>query len=176
MKASDLKGLPITTLSDNDDVGKVDEVLLDQQLQHVVGFVVKRGLLGPRATLRRDDVAAIDTTGMRVADSSALIDEDERAEPEHAVAFDHIKGIQVITEGGTSLGTIADVHLDTDVRRVTAYALAGSPLARLNRVEPSVLAELALRRDERGNLVVADTATGEVNRPDWKIEQGYIER
>ncbi len=176
MKTGDLKGLPVTALSDNDKVGTVDEVLLDLRLQHVVGFIVKRGLLGPHATLRRDDAVAIDTTGMRVADPSALKDEDERAEPENAVPFDRVKGIQVITESGTSLGTIADVHLDSDVRRVTAYVLAGSPLARLNRVEPSVLAQLALHRDERGNLIVADAAADEVNRPDWKIEQGYIER
>jgi uncharacterized protein YrrD len=177
MKISELKGLPLTTLSDSAKAGTVDEVFLDQQLQHVVAFRIKRGLLGPRALVNRDDIAAIDeTAGITVADPSLLTEQDEHAEPENAVSFDHVKGIHMITESGTALGTIADVHVDIDARQVIAYTLAGSRLAHLNRVEPNVLAEYALRRDENGNLIVADAAAEEVNQPDWKIAQGYIER
>jgi len=177
MKISDLKGLPVTTLSDNDKAGTVDEVFLDQTLQHVVAFRIKRGLLDPHVLVGRDDVAAIDeTAGLSVADPSLLNEQAEHAEPENAVSFDHVKGIHMITESGTALGTIADIHVDIDARQVIAYTLAGSPLAHLNRVEPSVLAEYALRRDESGNLIVADAAADEVNQPDWKIAQGYIER
>ena len=121
-------------------------------------------------------MSAIDTTGMRVADSSALNDEDERTAPDNAVPCDQLKDVHMMTESGTELGTLADVHLDTDAREVIAYVLSGSPATRFNRVEPSVLAGQVLRRDERGNLVVTDAAAQEVNRPDWKIEQGYIER
>ena len=176
MKASDLKGLPVVTSSDENKVGTVDEVLLDQQLQHVVGFRIKRGLLGPHARVRRDAVSAIDANGMRVPDSSSLKDEDAGAETDGVVPFDHAKGTHVTTESGTALGTIGDIHLDIDARQVIAYTLTGSLGDRLKDAEPSILAEYALRRDEGGTLIVADAADDEVNRPDWKNAQGYIER
>jgi len=176
MKASDLKGLPVVTSSDEHKVGTVDEVILDQQLQHVVGFRIKRGLLGPHALVQRDDVTTIDTNGMNVPDPSSLKDENAGVETDGAVPFDHVKGMRVITESGTALGTIGDMHLDIDVRQVIAYTLAGSLGDRIKDTEPSILAEYALRRDEGGNLIVADAADDEVNRPDWKNAQGYIER
>lgn len=174
MKISDIKGLHVTTLFDNDKAGTVDEVFLDQQLQHVVAFRVKRGLLGPHALLARDDVAAIDTTtGISVADASVLKEGDKQA---NAVAFDHVKGIHMITESGATLGKISDIHVDIDARAVISYTLAGSLPEHVQDVDLSVLAEYALRRDENGNLIVTDAAADEVNRPDWKIAQGYIER
>lgn len=177
MKISDIKGLHVTTLSDNDKAGTVDEVFLDPQLQHVAAFRVKRGLLGPHALLARDDVAAIDaTTGISVADASVLKEGDGQAAPENSVAFDHVKGIHMITESGTTLGKISDIHVDIDARTVISYTLAGSLSEHVQDVDLSVLAEYALRRDENGNLIVTDAAADEVNRPDWKIAQGYIER
>src|SRR5262249_40768125 len=156
----------------------VDEVFLEQQLQQVIAFRIKRGLLGPHALLSRDDVATIDATaGITVADSSVLkVDEEQHAEPENALPFDRVKGIHVITESGATLGKVADIHVDIDARSVTSFTLAGSTADRLRNVEPSVLAEYARRRDESGNLIVADAAADEVNRPDWKTAQGYIER
>lgn len=176
MNTSDLQGLPVVAQSDGDKIGTVDDILLDRQLRQVIGFRVKRGLLGPHAILRRDKVTAIDTTMLSVPDSSALEGEDEPTETADAVPLDRAKGIRVITESGTDLGAVDGMHLDGDARNVIAYTLAGSPLARLRRVEPSILASNVLRLDASGNIIVTDSAAEAVNEPDWKIAQGYIER
>jgi uncharacterized protein YrrD len=176
MNASDLKGLPVVAQSDDTKIGTVDDILLNQQLRHVVGFRIKRGLLGPHSTLWRDNVTAVDANMVSVPDPSALAKVNEHAEPADVVPLDHAKGIRMITESGTDLGKVSGIHLDGDACNVISYTLAGSPLARLRRVEPSILVENALRLDGNGNIIVTDAAAEEVNEPDWKIAQGYIER
>lgn len=156
MKASDLKGRGVVTLSDATKVGHVDDVLFDAAYRRVLGFRVKKGTFGRAEALPRASVSAVGHDALTVASPDAVNAEDRFAELAGATALSQVQGTKVVTEGGDLLGTIAEVAVDEEMRAVTAYTLSASLLKRIEHHEPTIEANEVLHLGEGGIMIVPD--------------------
>lgn len=156
MKASDVKGRAVITLSDAAKVGRVDDVLFDATYRQVLGFRVKRGTFGHADALPRESVTAIGADALTVASPDAINDEDRFADLAGAASLGQIHGTKVVTEGGTLVGTIAEVDTDDALEHVTAYTLSAPLLDTLRHRAPVLQAADVLRLGEGGIMIMSD--------------------
>ena len=154
MKAGDLKGRAVVTLSDATKVGHVDDVLFDAAYRRVLGFRVRRGTFGHTEALPRENVRAVGHDALTVASPEALNVQDRFAELAGAAALSQVQGTKVVTEGGDLLGTIAELDLDEEVQTVTAYTLSASLLAHLRHHAPTIAATEVLQLGVGGIMIV----------------------
>jgi len=156
MKASDLKGRAVVTLSDAAKVGHVDDVLFDATYRRVLGFRVKRGAFDHADALPRDSVTSVGTDALTVDSPDAINAEGRFADLVGATSLGQVHGTKVVTNGGTLVGTIAEVEIDDAVRRVDAYTLSVPLLDKLRHRAPALQAEDVLRLGEDGIMIVPD--------------------
>jgi len=161
MKVSDLKGRAVVTLSDAAKVGQVDDVLFDATYRRVLGFRVKRGAFGHADALPRESVTAVGADALTVASPDAINDEHRFADLAGAASLGQVHGTKVVTEGGTLVGTIAEVDIDDTVEHVTAYTLSAPFLDKVRHRVPVLQAADVLRLGEGGLMIVSD-AVGQV--------------
>lgn len=154
VRASTLKGLAVLTLSDAARVGRVDEVLFDPEMRHVLGFRVGTGRFKPTEAVARADVAAVGREAVTVSDPAAVNQEGRLAALAQAQTLGQATRTKVVSEGGDLLGSIADVELDDEARVVTGYVLAGSVWERLRRQVPIISAQRVVRLGSDGIMVV----------------------
>jgi uncharacterized protein YrrD len=109
--------MPVVSIASGEDLAEIRDIVYDAEAGAVVGFTLnKRGMLAGRhrQVLVTDNVHAIGQDAVMIADASKLSDP---TEAEHAIASPEIElnviGNDVLTESGTSLGTVVDVVLLT---------------------------------------------------------------
>jgi uncharacterized protein YrrD len=113
VRARDLIGRPVVTLSGGDDIAEVKDVVYDPASHELVGFTLNqrgwfRGRL--RELLPADALAAIGDTAVMVADDGALTaPEDAPDDLKQPVGARDVLGDRVITEAGVDLGAVSDV-------------------------------------------------------------------
>ncbi len=163
MKASDLKGRAVVTLSDAAKVGHVDDVLFDATYRRVLGFRVKRGMFDHADALPRDSVAAVGADALTVDSPDAINAQERFADLAGAASLGQVHGTKVVTDGGTLLGIIAGVEIDEAARRVDSYTLSAPLLDKLRHREDAIRAEDVLRLGEGGIMIVPD-AVGQTLR------------
>ena len=76
MNASDLKGRAVVARGDSTELGHIDDVLFDGQLQRVLGFRVKRGILAEGEAVPRDAVATVDQDSVTITSPGAIVAEE----------------------------------------------------------------------------------------------------
>src|SRR6185437_9804396 len=141
MRADELKGRAVVTLTDATRIGRIDDVLFDTDYRTVLGFRVKGGLLSRTEALPRAGVSAIGPDAVTVTDHSAVNDEDRFAELSGALTLDSAQRMKVVTEGGELLGMVAAVELDDAAEHVQAYTLDAPLLDRMRGRAPQIHAE-----------------------------------
>ncbi len=93
MRASDLKGRAVVTLSDATKVGQVEDVLFDPAYRRVLGFRVKNGLFGRTEALPREAVQSVGEDALTVAGPSAVNAEDRFPRLAGAAALGQVRGV-----------------------------------------------------------------------------------
>ena len=156
MKASDLKGRAVVTLSDAIKVGRVTDVLFDAEYRQVLGFRIKAGTFSRQEAVSRANVTGVGHAAVTVRSPDVINVEDRLSDLVGAVPFSRARGTKVVTEGGELLGTISEIELDDEARTVTAYRLAPRLGDRLRRREPRIEAAQVLRLGEGGLMIVPD--------------------
>lgn len=156
MRASELKGRAIVTLSNAEKVGRVEDVLFDAQYRQVLGFRVRKGMLSHEA-LPREAVSAIGNDALTVPSPDALNEESRFAGLQGAASLDQVHNTKVVTEGGQLLGTVGDVEMDDDARFVLWYALAAPLLDRLRHQESHISAQDVLQVGGGGIMTVKNS-------------------
>lgn len=164
MKASELKGRAVVTLSDAAKVGHVDDVFFDAEYRRVVGFRLKRGVFAQAEALARDGVTAIGPDALTVPSPEVINDQGRFAGMVGAATLDEMQGTKVVSEGGTLVGTIDDVEVDEDVRTVTAYVLSVGLWDRLRHGGHTIGAHEMLRLGEGGIMIVPNAVAESVQR------------
>jgi len=157
VKASQLKGRAVVTLSDAAKVGHIDDILFDAQYRRVLGLRIKKNLLGHTEAVTRESVSAVGADAVTVPSPETINVEDRFAEFSGAATLSDAHGTKVVTESGSMLGVIEDLELDEDVRTVAAYTLSAPLWNRLRHGEPRVAAADVLRLGEGGIMVVANS-------------------
>lgn len=119
----DLVDKPIITVSDGRHMGKAKDVYLDRHLQEMTGIYLGREGLFRRKDnfIPRASVVVFGVDAILVENAEAITDSKETT-IEGWVRLSDLIGRDVDTPGGTRLGTIGDVILDT-AGRVTGFSL-----------------------------------------------------
>lgn len=164
LKASELRGRVVLTLSDAAKVGHVDDVLLDATYRTVLGFRIKKGAFSQTEAVLRSNVAAVGRDAVTVSSPDVINMQDRLEELSGASALAVAQRTKVVTEGGELLGTISDVEIDAEALSVTSYVLDASLWQRLRHQEPTFGAQHVVKLGEGGIMIVAN-AVAESLRP-----------
>lgn len=157
IKARDLIGRAVRTLSDAARFGEVDAVLFDAGLHRVVGFRVKTGRLGKGQAVARADVTSISRDAVTVTDAAAVDHEFRLAALASSKTLTDAMGTEVMSEGGDVLGTLAALELDDEARAVTGFVLS-APWWDHVRHHDAVISSQRLVRSGDGGIMLVPTA------------------
>jgi uncharacterized protein YrrD len=110
---SAIRGLPVVTIADGEDVAEVRDVIYSPEAGRIVGLTLnKRGFLRGRRreVLPAETIHAIGRDAVMVDDETSLIHpEAAPADVGAPPAGRDVTGNEVLTEGGESLGQVRDV-------------------------------------------------------------------
>lgn len=132
MRASEIAKRPVVTFA-GDDIAQIKDIVYGENGGNVIGFTLAgRGLFsGPlKESLSWAAVASLGPDAVMVRDATALEPtKDLLAEAASAGgAGGDVMGSEVLTDTGTSLGTVSDVIVETDARTcdVVGYEIESS--------------------------------------------------
>lgn len=115
MTASQIRGLPVVTVRGGEDVAEVRDVIYSPEAGRLVGLTLnKRGFLAGRSreVLPAEAIHAIGEHAVMVLDDSGLVAPEEASDDVGRPATErNVLGNDVLTEGGASLGSVADLVL-----------------------------------------------------------------
>ena len=115
MTASQIRGLPVVTVRGGEDVAEVRDVIYSPEAGRLVGVTLnKRGFLAGRSreVLAAEAIHAIGEHAVMVLDDSSLVAAGDASDDVGRPATErNVLGNDVLTEGGASLGTVADLVL-----------------------------------------------------------------
>jgi uncharacterized protein YrrD len=115
MTASQIRGLPVVTVEGGEDVAEVRDVIYSPAEGRLVGVTLnKRGFLAGRSrdVLPANAIHAIGQDAVMVLNDSKLVaHEDAPEDVGHPATERNVLGNDVLTEGGASLGRVADLVL-----------------------------------------------------------------
>jgi uncharacterized protein YrrD len=115
MTASQINGLPVVTVLGGEAVAEVRDVIYSPEEGRLVGLTLnKRGFLAGRSreVLPAESIHAIGTHAVMVFDESSLVaPEDAPDDVARPATERNVLGNDVLTEGGVSLGRVADLAL-----------------------------------------------------------------
>lgn len=165
IKANDLVGRAVLTLSDAARVGRVDGVLFDTELHHVLGFRVKTGRFSAMEAVARADVTGVGRDALTVA-SAADVNQLERvASLASSKALTDVVGTKVVSEGGDAVGTVATVELDDEARAVTGFVLSAAWWDNVRGHGPPVISAQRVVRLGDGGIMIVPNAVADSLRP-----------
>jgi uncharacterized protein YrrD len=115
MTASQIRGLPVVTVQGGEDVAEVRDVIYSPEAGRLVGVTLnKRGFLAGRSreVLPAEAIHAIGQDAVMVLEESNLVaPEDAPEDVGHPATERNVLGDDILTEGGASLGKVADLVL-----------------------------------------------------------------
>jgi uncharacterized protein YrrD len=115
MTASQIRGLPVVSVRGGEDIAEVRDVIYSPEAGRLVGMTLnQRGFLSGRRreVLPADMIHAIGQHAVMVTDEAQLAaPENAPDDVAHPATERNVLGDDVLTEGGTSLGEVADLVL-----------------------------------------------------------------
>ena len=165
MKANELKGRAVVTLSDAAKVGQIDDVLFDADYRKVLGFRVKKGTFSRADAVSRASVTAVGSDAVTVVGPDAINTADRLEDLIGAMDLGQAEKTKVVTEGGNLIGTVAELELDDDASYVNAYILSAPLWDRLRNREPRIPAHQVLRLGEGGIMIVPNGVADNLRSP-----------
>ncbi|MFE9255293.1 PRC-barrel domain-containing protein [Streptomyces sp. NPDC006879] len=163
VRTSEIVKLPVVTLG-GEDVAQVKDIVFDGSGGRIRCFTLSgRGLLsGP---LKRDllwrHVHALGPDAVMIRDEKALAEDDQVAREARSSGGD-VLGAQLMTEGGTLLGKVVDVIVETGrTSAVAGYEVEspaqGHPRVLLPVVKPvGISGEMVIVADVVGDFTAGD--------------------
>jgi uncharacterized protein YrrD len=157
IKASELKGRAVVSLTQAEKIGTVASVILDPAASRVAGLTVRTGILGGPKILRSSDIRSLGIDAVTIHDSSLLHDDTgEVPELKDLPTLDDMIEMKIISESGQLLGTLGNVEIDPDQYQITRYELSGTLWDQLKHSNRTFDAVPGLRFGKQ-LLVVPDT-------------------
>ncbi len=126
----DLRGLPVTIPSEGRSVGTVDDFYYKVGTNAIYALRIKTGLTGFKA-LAASAISTIEQNAVNVASEEMLIDESNGGDLTDLPLGNNLLVYNVLSESGTSLGTIESILLATYppvALRIAAFQLAGGKI------------------------------------------------
>jgi len=128
MKATELRGMPVVSIAGAENLGDVQDLVLNPDAQHVVAVRIR---LLPEGIVKT--VSAIDARvghdAVTIMDSKSVTEE-ELTEVEGSVDLSKLLGTRVLSHGGNLMGHIEDVEIDANLI-ITGYEIGKGALSDL---------------------------------------------
>lgn len=129
LKASEINGLPVVTVTGGEDVAEVKDVIYGADEGRLIGFTLnKRGFLKGKLkrVLAASSVTAIGRHAVMIPDGSCLVDKgDAPVEVAKPQVDRNVLGNHILTEGGKRLGAVTDLVVMMGTNgEVVGYELA----------------------------------------------------
>jgi uncharacterized protein YrrD len=109
---------PLVSITDGKNLGEIKGLYLDSEMRQVVGVY-----LGTEGLIKRKDLAiprsAVQVYGIDawlVTGSDAVVAQEDLPDSAHYTLAGDLRGREIQTEGGTKLGVVEDVLLDSEAR------------------------------------------------------------
>jgi uncharacterized protein YrrD len=116
VRGVELIGMPIVSLESASTLGEIKDVLVDPSRSSIIGFTVRgHGLLSSPliGILAGENVYAIGRDALMITSEAALVREREGMSGAMADQQE-VVGKEVVTSGGSSLGTVNDVIVEIE--------------------------------------------------------------
>jgi uncharacterized protein YrrD len=141
-KAQDLIGLLVIELEGGGHVGEVRDVLFTTQGEFHSLLLEKAGLLSPSRVVHRASVHAVGRDAITIRHRlDAVQFRDDTGLIRSLMDGDiHFVGKDVLTQTGNLLGTVEDVYIDEDLRKIVGYELSEGLLVDLKEGRKVLLA------------------------------------
>ncbi len=137
-RVSELIGKPIVSAESGERIGKVTDVLLDPQTQHVVGIVVGGGVFASEHVLPYGDVQTLGRDAVIARTGAGVVGPKEwRQYTVDATRSSTLKHRRVLTTSGRALGEVHDILLN-DGGMVESFEVSGGGLMPRRSILPSV--------------------------------------
>jgi uncharacterized protein YrrD len=152
----ELTGLAVITLGGGERLGRLHDVIFRMPSGQIAGFLVSvGGLFAKNQFLPVSQVRSVGTDAVTIADPQSLSDRDQAAGPDEFEARSQ-EGCPVLSTGGTVLGKIADVLVDTDSLTVSDFLISTGLLTNALHGKPRLPLAL-VQTIGKDSVVVPDT-------------------
>ena len=128
MKATQLRGMPVVSIAGAENLGEVQDLVLNPDAQHVVAVRIKLVPEGVVKTVSAREVR-VGHDAVTIKDPRSVAEE-ELTEVEGTVDLSKLLGARALSHGGNILGHVEDVELDSDLN-ITGYELGKGTLSDL---------------------------------------------
>lgn len=158
LRASDLIGLPVVSLSAGEDVAEIRDVVYDSQAHLLLGFTLnKRGIFSGRMkdVLPAEAVSAIGADAVMIEDELAITESATPTSLDNPGAANSVIGNRVLSADGNELGEVIGVIVSTG-RDPEAVGYEIDPTDGSDKVFVPILAQMALSEN---NLLLPAEAT-----------------
>ena len=169
--------LPVITIDGGLEVGKVQDLYLDEDLKHVAAlYLGSDGLLNKSEMfIRQADIVAVGKDAILVQNADCVFDEANTPELsewlENWIRRNDLRGHEMTTPGGTKVGRIGDIIVDEEASIAgfsLAQAFVAGPIADNKAVSRSAVVDT----DADGTLTVE---LAEAERANLKIvHEGFL--
>lgn len=163
MRADDLKGRAVVSLTNASKLGQVEAILVDSTYRMVLGFRVSRGLMHRSQAVLRSAVTSVGADAITVESETSVNSEDRFPELTGAASLLDERGSKIVTTGGQLLGVIRDIELDDTAEHVVSYGLDAPLVDRLRHREPVVRAADIAQVGAGGIMIVPDAVGDRIN-------------
>jgi len=149
--------MPVISLADGQQAGKVKGVVLDPEGLRVAGLVVdQKGWFKDQRVIPYDQIESVGDHAVTVAGNDSIKKSSNYPELfELLKKQPQLKGVQVVTQEGTVLGVVEDYLFDPVTGQVTTLELAGGLLSSLWRGKSSLPAQVV--KTVGRDAVIVDT-------------------
>jgi sporulation protein YlmC with PRC-barrel domain len=123
----ELRGLPVTIPGEGRSIGTVEDFYYKDGTNAVYALRVKTGISGFKA-LAASAISTIEPGAVTVASEQMLIDESNGGDLTELPLGSNLLSYKVLSESGTSLGTVGNILLATNppvALRIAAFQIAG---------------------------------------------------
>lgn len=159
IKGSSLFNKPIVTYSDGERIERVRDIIFDVRTNRVLGFLVDEGgLFASARALPFNRIRSIGADAITVDSSDAIIAADQdKAINAILEEYQPVRGLQVMTEDGKDLGTIANLFFNESSGDIEGYEVTGGIFADAYNGRPFLPAPKTVKIGKDVVFVPADT-------------------
>lgn len=127
-RSSDLLGLPVVSITDGAEIGKVKEIILNPTKAEIMGLVVQDDCWWKEARVVSFAlIYGIGEYAATIENTSALAGISSMPDYEsHLLKKIHARGSQVITRSGRLIGTVTEYFVDTTTGKIEGYEIQPS--------------------------------------------------
>jgi sporulation protein YlmC with PRC-barrel domain len=147
IQAKDHQNKPIISITDGRKLGEVKDLYLDKDASKMAAVHLgKEGILRRKTlALARASVQVYGIDAWLISGSDKVVDLEDLPQSEAFLLASEFRGREIITEGGTRLGSVEDVILDEEAR-VQGFSLAKvfveGPLAERKAIARAAITDL----------------------------------